>query len=236
MKAAQLFVTSKSLVGMKDHNSPYKMCTTNLVPNFGAKKNPFAAVSEVPALELPPWGAAPAKPKVQPQVASTQSLQLFDEDMKPAVQIFSQPTLPVAGVEVFQVNKPAAPAVCETRAILMRGHSAEVVLPKPLPKVRQERSIGGGLISQIFAWGKVGRNSQKAVQKPVQVELALSRITVKRNSLHEADLRVVSRAASVSPAVSAASCRAGVEGAKETGGGFSGALLKFFAFGQIRAR
>ncbi len=226
MMTAQLFATSKSLMNLKTQNSPYKFCPKNAVPKFGGSKNPFASSGSLASQDA----SVPAL-KVQPQVALPEDLPLFEPRSKPCITPAQES---IGTLELAASAKASAPAVCENRAILTRG-PVEVVLARPANKATRERSMGGGLISALFALGGVGRAAAPVAEKPVQTEFQLSRVPVKRNSLHNVDLQVVCKSADGASGVRSVEKSGGIS-QRGAVGGMGAAILRVLAFGQLNPR
>jgi hypothetical protein len=62
MSLVRLLAAGKSLVGLQDMESRYRMRRRNLLPKFGSSKNPFLARTEAPSLPLPASRATTAAP------------------------------------------------------------------------------------------------------------------------------------------------------------------------------
>jgi hypothetical protein len=114
MSVLKFLATGKSLVGMKDRSTPYRMRAANLLPKFESDKNPFASTTladgtlvpaESPAAE--PMTAQPVIAPAKPAIMET--LSLFDNTHSPT------PATParekkVATVHPVMAFAPKAPA------------------------------------------------------------------------------------------------------------------------------
>ena len=85
MSLLRLLATGKSLIGVKDTDSPYRMTTQNLLPKFPLAKNPF-----VSAASLEPAQGAPAPAPASPaevaghEAAKMETVPLFAPEPKPS--------------------------------------------------------------------------------------------------------------------------------------------------------
>jgi hypothetical protein len=93
MSLSKLLAAGKSIMGVKDGNSPYRMNARNLLPKFISPKNPFATPKAVPA-------RVPA--------AELETVSLFDHAAKSA---------PAAATPVPAPAPVMAPAVVETGSV-----------------------------------------------------------------------------------------------------------------------
>src|SRR5208337_421672 len=70
MSLLKLLATGRSLVGMRNTNSPYRMRAGQFLPKFGSPKNPFAPP--------PPASADAPAPSVEPALPGKETGSLFD--------------------------------------------------------------------------------------------------------------------------------------------------------------
>jgi len=162
MSLLRLLTTGRSLVGLRNGESPYRLSHHRLVPNFGKKPNPFRATTlpepartvplalESTAVKLPASPpAAPAESTVAPASAGTEE---------------ASPTT-VAAKEVV----PSKPAGSKW-------------LPRNWTRVHTwfRRSAKPAVV-----------RSDRVTKPAVQGELSLEGIQVVRNDLRDSDLEVV---------------------------------------------
>jgi hypothetical protein len=179
MSLLRLLATGKSLVGMPDTNSRYRMRTRNLLPKFGSAKNPFAPPP--PSLESP--GA-----NVNASPAKLETASLFEPaTQEPAPQ---KPAKPAAIKESKtppkQAVNPAPPVKVEARQATSPAPAAPSSKPgrwagwvkklNPLSLLPPRRGEGG---------------RGRPARKHVQTELTLEKVRVVRNDLNETDLEIV---------------------------------------------
>src|SRR4051812_1463310 len=126
MSVLRLLATGKSLVGMKDQSSPYRMRTANLLPKFESTKNPFAPKAELTHAEemiAPVVLPAVAPLKSEPAQAEPVLLvtpPLFDAQLQPAIA-------PVPAKEIH-------PALTQPAAIKVEPMHAMAVAAAPVAK------------------------------------------------------------------------------------------------------
>ncbi len=164
MSLLKLLTTGKSLVGLKDAESRYRMTNQRLLPKFGSGKNPFreADASAVMAKEATPTVVEkiPAAASVAPAVAASLSTPA------PRAPISS----PGAGLLRMGASKARDLALTvQNRWVSQLGS----VLSRPARKPMKPAVVPLG------------------PTVPVQGELSLDRIKVMRNDLSDADLEVV---------------------------------------------
>jgi hypothetical protein len=173
MSVLRLLATGRSLVGLKEPVSPYRMRTQGLLPKFGSSKNPFAA---------PPKPEPPAAPARQETGA------LFESEAKP------QPA-------TLAPVKPAKPAPARTAAVTLvaavetKPAGSVRVEPATLAK---SSSIWGWVkqLSPLSLLARRGPGATKSTRswpshRPVQAELSLDKVKVVRNDLTDTDLEIV---------------------------------------------
>ncbi len=176
MSLLRYLATGKSLVGMRDIESRYRMRTRNLLPKFGSAKNPFA-----PA---PPKMESPGGP-TDPSAEKLETGSLFEsppgERPKPA--------------ETKELKTPSRPSVNATVPAKAEVKPAATPAPaKPAPKPEPRRWTGwieklNPLSLLPSRRGEGGRN--RAGRKPVQAELTLEKVRVVRNDLNDTDFEIV---------------------------------------------
>jgi hypothetical protein len=174
MSLLRLLATGKSLVGMPDTNSRYRMRTRNLLPKFGSAKNPFAPPP--PSLEAPGGTASPSPAKLQ-------TGSLFEPAPPEAAK-------PVAIKEPKTSPRRPAAIVAPTKAEARPVTSAAPAMPSAKPGrwagwVKKLNPLS--LLPPRRGDGGRGRPSRK----PVQTELTLEKVRVVRNDLNDTDLDIV---------------------------------------------
>jgi hypothetical protein len=220
MSVLKFLATGKSLVGMKDRATPYRMRAANLLPKFESSKNPFAAPAKVEAAPI----SAPELPLVAslpPAKARGETLSLFDnapqaeqtipvvdqksEPVKPTPPIVKAEPQPVVAPMVQKVVAapmavaPASPAV-EAAPIAAAKRPALITAPQKISLLSVIKKLNP--FTRLHKWS--GNNSRsRAMRPPVQAELSLERIKVVRNDLNDADLEVVTARSTTAAGASA---------------------------------
>jgi hypothetical protein len=179
MSLLRLLTTGKSLVGLKDLESRYRLTTQRLLPQFGPTRNPFSsngksepaeAEARVPGVEVGKGSAAGGR-------GSTDSCEATPVAIPSGVQ--DRTAFMNVGVRRFtdalRLKAVALLGGCKGRLTGMIGR-VRVKQAKPaIPRF---------------------------TKPPVQGELSLDRIKVMRNDLSDADLEVIAARAPTAPASS----------------------------------
>jgi hypothetical protein len=169
MNHLRLLTTGKSLVGLKESESHYRVSRERLLPHFGSARNPFTTTEE------------PAAARSQPLERTERSLALPQEPEK----IKREPARTPAG---------ASGAAAPTPSAGLTGTHA----PTPKRGIRSW-TVGfqtnwTGKVRALFSRpvAKPARVAYPSTKElPVQGELSLDRIKVVRNDLSDADLEIV---------------------------------------------
>ena len=177
MSLMRLLSAGKSLVGVKDNGSRYRMGNPGMLPRFGSQKNPFAREQKGNAEND---GAGPTR-------APNQSVTNH------------APIQPSTEVPRAASPQPAVPR--QQGEDLIRNTLRKSSLQK---KVRIPRAWHVALRPTLTAWAKKiktamlrqqGTPRRKVIthasRKPVQAELSLDRIKVVRNDLSDTDFEVI---------------------------------------------
>jgi hypothetical protein len=208
MSLLRLLTSGKSLVGLRDTESPYRLTSQNLLPQFGPARNPFSnrvkaepAQTEARSSENHSEGAASvAKPNIPPQSGEPAAVLQKRAEHRAVPAWFNARNLAVA---------------------LWRRLAA-------LLSASQTKLLG------LFARSG-GKATKPAIPRfpkpPVQGELSLDRIKVVRNDLSDADLEVVPAKPPAAPAVTAPAPRA-VEKAEATKSAWGRATSRFLGAGN----
>lgn len=241
MSVLRLLATGKSLIGMKDTSSPYRMRTANLLPKFESTKNPFAPKAEVTAN----FPAAPLKTEsVKAELARLETAALFDAQLQPvaapvpakeskpvliqpiALQVESKPIIAMAAAPVAKPisQQPAIRAVAAT------------VAPEPVAK--RESLFARVKKVNLLAYlpmreSKSSRAKSKFERTPVQAELSLEKVKVIRNDLNETDLEVITAKPSGTPVLSGPRLQPTVRTEAKT---ISRLTARFFGAGETQVR
>ncbi len=95
MSLLRLLSAGKSLMGVKDADSPYRMTTQNLLPKFGSAKNPFALTPKPePPPYLPDPVPAPASESPSSEPAPLETIPLFETQItQPAPRAWVPPSI-----------------------------------------------------------------------------------------------------------------------------------------------
>lgn len=173
MSLVRLLAAGKSLVGLQDMESRYRMRRRNLLPKFGSSKNPFLARTEAPSLPLPASGAT---------TAALNAAEMTSAEVA-ATALKKTTPLPV-------VSPPDRGA----EKIFKRGPTMGL-LARLSPWARKlnpfARRSNPRQIAKTPARG--------STLPSVQGELSLDRIKVVRNDLNDADVEIVPAKPTVKP-------------------------------------
>ena len=164
MSLVRLLTSGKSLVGLQDVESRYRMRRENLLPRFGSSKNPFMARPET--AHPPVMAGATAQP--QPPLGEPSPAE------KAAARMKQTRRLPMAA-PAGEVRKTS---LTERSAGVLRRITRLARNLNPLSWRPGRRPAP--------AQAKPGSNGS-----PVQAELSLDRIKVVRNDLYDADVEIV---------------------------------------------
>jgi len=185
MSLLRLLTTGKSLVGVSDAESRYRLTSQRLLPQFGPARNPFSGRAK----------AEPAQPKARP-------LEEHGGNGAPV----ARPGLPgprggPAAVLQRGAEQRAVPAKCDPRDL------AGVLWRRLAALLSRWQATLCGLLAHSR-----GMAVQPAIPRfpkpPVQGELSLDRIKVMRNDLSDADLEVVTAKLPAAPAATTPAPRA----------------------------
>jgi hypothetical protein len=185
MSLLRLLSAGKSLMGVKDADSPYRMTTQNLLPKFGSAKNPFAPTpkSEPPPY-LPDAVPAPASESPSSEPAHLETIPLFEAK---TAQAATRARVTAADPAMIPPKEPAQPA--------KQADVFTTVVSTKKPVVRAKWAAKINPISYLLR----GRSSakkpvnSKTAKSPVQTELSLEKVKVIRNELHDSDLELIPR-------------------------------------------
>jgi hypothetical protein len=168
MSLIRLLTTGRSLVNIPDGDSRYRVTSQRLLPQFGARHNPFSSGYKVEPTPMAPRSPAVHTPTVEP----------------PAARVASAPTAERAAAPKSKLESGTAFAKSKVRdlaAVLRRWTAAF------LDGCRAK-------LAALFA-RRPAKAAKPAIPRfdkaPVQTELSLDRIKVLRNDLRDADLEVV---------------------------------------------
>ncbi|MGD0258655.1 MAG: hypothetical protein ABSD29_02395 [Verrucomicrobiota bacterium] len=193
----RLLTTGKSLVGVRDAESRYRLPSQRLLPQFGPVRNPFGSGAKA-------------------ELAQTEARPPEDHggNGTPA----ARPSLPGPGGEPAAVLQPdaehcAAPAKFDARNLAgALWRRATALLSGWQAKLCGLLALSGRQAAQPAI--------PRFPKPPVQGELSLDRIKVVRNDLSDADLEVVPAKPPAAPVATAPAPRAveKAEGAKSAWG------------------
>src|SRR5260370_38120811 len=106
MSLVRLLTTGKSLVGMQDNLSRYRLTKQRLLPKFGSGKNPFAPPEKTEPAKPAPVEAPPAMAEagvsapIQPETAPFFENKAGGLDAAPSVRSIERGALSYPGVTV----------------------------------------------------------------------------------------------------------------------------------------
>ncbi len=169
MSLLKLLSTGKSLVGLKNTASPYRMRAGNLLPKFGSPKNPFQSSSRTDAKT--PASNAPTQMEAD---------SLFDSKPKaelPRSVPVPKETKPATPALKFE-PKPASPAPAAQSAKPRGSLAGWIKKFNPLAHLPKRQPRGGTV-------------KPKAARAVVQGELSLEKVRPIRNELNDSDLEII---------------------------------------------
>jgi hypothetical protein len=176
MSLLRLLTTGKSLVGLKDLESRYRLTTQRLLPQFGPTRNPFSSnvKSEPAQTEARVPGSDVGKDASAAGRGSTDSCGATPAALPSGVQNRTASTS--TGVrrfkEVLRLKAAALLSGCKGK---LAGIIGRVRVKEAKPAI------------------------PRFTKPPVQGELSLDRIKVMRNDLSDADLEVIAARAPTAP-------------------------------------
>jgi len=189
MSLLRLLAAGKSLRGMRDTESRYRLTSQRLLPHFGSGKNPFSSKEK----EEP----APAEPR-------------SPRECKPngATKAIRNATALTGEREAALPSRP--------EGMTMPAHSHFHELGGVLR--RRATVLMGEWRAKLERWrAKPNKVTKPAIPRfakpPVQGELSLDRIRVVRNDLSDADLEIVPAKPPATPALRSVEKAAGAESA-----------------------
>ena len=185
MSLVRLLTAGKSLVGLRDGDSPYRFTSQRFLPQFGPARNPFSNRPNAAPAQKKPAQTEPRSPGIHGEIgASIAKPAIPASDGEPAAVLQKQEATRTARAE-FNARKVA------------------VALWRRLTSL-----LSGWLATLCGLFARSGRKAAKPAiprfpKPPVQGELSLERIKVVRNDLSDADLEVVPARPSATPAAAA---------------------------------
>ena len=207
MSLLRLLAAGRSLVGMKDTTSRYRMRTANLLPKFVSPKNPFATTPKTaPAKTEPaavPTSPAPAASKPEP--VKMETTPLFDCKPKQVTAAAKAPATPVSEAAIPAAAMPApAPAtkprqakpVAKGPVKLSVKVESKPAAPASVASPKKPASVGSWVkkinpLSYLPSREPSQKKSVKPGRAPVQGELSLEKVKVVRNDLSDADVEII---------------------------------------------
>ncbi len=193
MSLLRLLAAGRSLIGMRENVSPYRMRTANLLPKFGSSKNPFAPAPKSEPVNperastpiVVTSAAKPTPAKAEP--AKMETVSLFD----------AKPIVSPAPVKVMEAQPSPSQQVASlpltTAPIPSKPVAAAKVVParKPVPWAEWVKKVNP--LSYLPARESGAKKSvrSRGARPPVQAELSLEKVKVVRNDLSDTDLEIV---------------------------------------------
>jgi len=185
MSLLRLLTTGKSLVGVKDTESRYRLTSQRLLPQFGPARNPF-------------------RDRGRPNTAEAEACSLGDHggseasgDKHTIPPVKGQPTPALRGMAGKRAHSARSHATCLAEALRLR---AVALLGRWKTGMRR------------WPGRPSGKPAKPAIplftSQPVQGALSLDKIEVVRNDLSDADLELVSAKQPVARASAAPDVRA----------------------------
>ena len=190
MSLLRLLAVGKSLVGMRDAETRYRVTGQRLLPQFGAGRNPFSNTGKAEPAQPGPRSPGDHKPDGVPQeIRSNPPLS------------GEQEAAPRSSLEGWAMPQNTSPQ--RVSGVLRRRRDA--LLDEWKTK-----------LAELLAKRRC-KAAKPAIPRftkpPVQGELSLDRIKVVRNDLSDADLEVVPAKPPTAPAMRAVEKAAGAENA-----------------------
>jgi hypothetical protein len=171
MSLVRLLTSGKSLIGLQNVTSRYRMSGKDLLPKFGSDKNPFSSSqTETVAVELPSANGSAMDSGVSSRVPR---YQMTPAELA-AARLKETKKLPVSAVPLVQVENKAG------------------FIEKTITSFSERIAK-----TNLFAWWQRRKtrvrpvNPIPASKAPIQAELSLDNIKVMRNDLSDADVEVV---------------------------------------------
>jgi hypothetical protein len=188
MSLVRLLTSGKTLIGLQESTSRYRMRTKSLLPKFGSGTNPFSAGTPEPVPTEPAeTGATPTVSRFQMTPAELAAARLKETKRLPV------PSPVVAPVESEKsVAKPAAikPVAAEGSNWIWIWNGLSRWAPK---------------LNPLAWWPRQKAKPKPAISRsgktPVQGELSLDNIKVMRNDLSDADVEIIPARTAVKSAV-----------------------------------
>jgi hypothetical protein len=179
MSLLRLLTTGKSLVGLKDLESRYRVTTQRLLPQFGPTRNPFSSNGKS-------------------ESAQTEA-RVPGADGRKGISVEG-----CGGKDSCEATRTALPSGVQDRTAPTSAGSHRFTEALRLRAVALLGGCKGKLTGMI---GRVRvRESKPAIphftKPPVQGELSLDKIKVMRNDLSDADLEVIAARVPTAPAAS----------------------------------
>ncbi|HZQ46255.1 MAG TPA: hypothetical protein VFC07_04525, partial [Verrucomicrobiae bacterium] len=194
MSLLRLLAAGRSLIGMRETVSPYRMRTANLLPKFGSPKNPFMCAPKTEPANPEPAAATPATPAVpaaavKPATAKTEPAKMETISLFDAKPVASPMPAKVAEAPSL-TGQPVKPELVQTQPAAA-AKVAPARKPLPLPLAEWVKKLNP--LQYLTARAPDAKKSirSKGARTPVQAELSLEKVKVVRNDLSDTDLAVI---------------------------------------------
>jgi hypothetical protein len=220
MSILKLLAAGKSLVGMKDHSTPYRLCTRNALPKFESSKNPFNGTETAAAAPRPQSTVREKNNPFSPSAKPMVNLSLFDAELNPAgtaataeesVAPSAAVNTPCASSEKAAKASAEKPIAAEAAAKPAAGVDPQPVAPKaaivapslpaakPVDRTHLSRPAGSSLYPDwmkklnplAYFSSREAEGNRPRGRSQVQGEFLLDNVKPVRNDLHDSDLEVV---------------------------------------------
>jgi len=227
MSLGRLLATGKSLIGVKDAESPYKMTAKGRVPKFGAARNPFATPGAADSTTtLVAETRKPAMPATSPSPTQTGDLatpMLFEAN---ASNVNESAQLDATDMTNVTDKSASTASADKNPSVVPEPATCAEELPMPTPSseapeamVTTPSGVGGQLSEQPSSarpairpatggwlkklnplrWFERRQPEPFGHTVAVQPELSLETVKVMRNDLNDADLLAVERPSILQP-------------------------------------
>ena len=185
MSLGRLLTAGRSLIGLQDPTTSYRMRSRYLLPKFGSGRNPFTTSTKAEVVAAMPETAAPE----QPVRKKAGSYRLSPTELA-AASLKETRRLPEP-----EPATATAPAVAPAPALAVAPAAVSASRPSPGSALRHR--LGAWVRRwNPLTWRRRGSVSRPAavrshLRTPVQGELSLDNVRVVRNDLSDADVEIV---------------------------------------------
>jgi hypothetical protein len=190
MSLLRLLAAGKSLVGMRDAETRYRVTGQRLLPQFGSGRNPFSNREKAEAVQTGPRSPGAHEPKGVPEAKRSNPVTSGEREAALRRRLEGRTTPPSPG------SRSPEGRLRRRAGALLAGWKTKLV----------------GLLAKRRC--EVTKTAiPRFTKPPVQGELSLDRIKVVRNDLSDADLEVIPAKPPPAPGTRAVEMAASAENA-----------------------